>query len=265
MFRSLPNINYPSIKGNGEYFVVLMGTELKKCFPYFLSAKSKSVYLFDAWPKNHRIIEAFLDRFDIANAFFSSCQVAEMFAKKMKCKCFWVPEGIDVKEYKYNEQTKRDIDVIQFGRKYNWYHEQIAPVLKKRNKVYLYAKKEGEIVFPTKNGFVDGLSRSKISICFPSSITHPEKSGDVSTLTARYLQSMAAKCLVVGIMPNEMRQIFGYDPVVEIDERNPGKHLLSILHEYERYLPLIEKNYRTIREEHTWSKRWEMIRDCLWV
>jgi hypothetical protein len=66
-----------------------------------------------------------------------------------------------------------------------------------------------------------GLANSKISICVPSDITHPERTGNISTITNRYLQSMASKCLILGKLPHDMLHLFDYNHIIEIDEENP--------------------------------------------
>lgn len=247
-------------RGDSDYFTVLIGMEIKKCFPYFLYARSRNVYIFDVWPDKHDEFEFFVNKFNIDNVFFPSLQMTEAFKKrKLQCNFYWIPEGVDPAQYRYREYGDKDIDVLQFGRKYNWYHEQIEGPLYRSNKKYMYSQKEGGITFPARQEFIDGLARSKVSICVPCNITHPQRSGYISTMTNRYLQSMASKCLIVGILPSDMESIFGYNPVIEIDAKNPVQQLLHILEEYEKYIPLIEKNYQAVAEKHTWAHRWNEI------
>lgn len=253
-----------NLSSNNSYFAVLMGPDYIKCMPYFFFSDEKNIYMFDAWPQNHNAIINFLNYFRVNNAFFSSSQVIEELRGKLKStKCYWIPEGIDPADYRFYPYEKKDIDVLSIGRKFDKYHEQIINGLEKENKKYFYEKIQGEIVFPTREEFIDGLGRTKISICFPSSITHPERSGNIQTMTIRYLQSMASKCLIVGQAPEEMIKLFGYNPGIEADEQNPAKQLCSILTNYNDYLPLIEKNYSEVLEKHNWQKRWQQISETI--
>jgi hypothetical protein len=246
------------------FFLVLIGPYFQKCLPHFLFGKSNSIYMFDAWPKAYDLIDAYLSLLDIRTVFFSSLQSTEAFkVRQPALTCVWVPEGIDIKRYVSRPYCEKDIDVIQFGRKYDRYHEAIVGALEGAEKLYLYEKVKGALVFPNREDFIDGIARAKISICVPSNITHPERSGNVSTMTWRYLESMAAKCLIVGILPEEMKLLFDYNPIVEIDMRDPANQILSILKDFDEYVPLIERNYRTLVEQHTWSRRWEQIRPYL--
>lgn len=251
-------------KDQHDYFVVLMGLELRKCFPYFMFPGRKSVYLFDAWAGAQDLIRGLVDYWEVEQVFLSSSQVAKRLgAFGGDGNYAWVPEGINPELYLHYAYSNKDIDVLQLGRKYDAYHEHIVRALEQDRKVYLYEKVKGEIIFPTRKGFIDGLARTKISICVPSNITHPERAGDVETMTIRYLQSMVSKCLILGHAPQEMIGLFGYNPVVEIDMRDPLKQIQSLLNNFADYLPLIEKNYLAVVEHHTWHHRWQRIASVL--
>jgi hypothetical protein len=247
---------------NQRYFIILMGSEFVKCVPFFASSRDNALYIFDAWPPVHQLIEDSLSLLHIHTVFFSSMQATEIFSAKpgLECKCFWVPEGIDVDLYQRRDLHERNIDVIQMGRKHDGYHAAIVENLREAGKTYLFEKVRGGVIFPTRDGFIDGLSRSKISICVPGCLTHPERSGNISTMTLRYLQSMASGCLLVGVRPYDMQFLFDYNPVVEIDFNDPVGQLLEILGHIDQYRPLIDRNYNTVRERHTWFHRWEEIR-----
>ncbi len=166
-------------------------------------------------------------------------------------------------DYRFRDYSRKDIDVLAFGRKYDQHHEQVVDDLEESGFTYLYEKQKGDIVFKDRLAFIDGLARTKISICVPSNITHPERSGTISTMTIRYLQSMASKTLIVGIMPEEMKLLFDYTPIIPIDMDCPAGQLTAILKDFDRDIPLIERNYAFIREHHTWAHRWNSIRQVM--
>lgn len=243
-----------------ELFTVLMGSQFQKCFPHFLLSGKKAIYLFDAWPSQHERIKRFVGYLGLNRVFVSSSQAAERLQAGLASPLFdWVPEGINPEEYRAYPPEMRDIDVLALGRKYDSYHVSIVSELAKRRKMYVYEKRKGEIIFPTREGFVDGLARSKISVCVPSSVTHPERSGDIETMTIRYLQSMVSKCLVVGYAPKEMIGLFGYNPVVEIDMENPVGQVCWILEHLIDFGDLIERNFSEVVTRHTWQYRWRQI------
>jgi len=245
-------------------FAVLMGTDFSKCLPYFIFHQNKNIYIFDAWPKNHNSIIKFLNFFKVKNAFFTSSQAVEIIQSKVaKTNCYWVPEGILADGYKYSEFKDKNIDVLALGRRSNSYHKQVKNCLEDNKKTYLYVKKEGKLIFPTRAKLIKGLADTKISVCFPSNITHPERAGNIETMTIRYLQSMISKCLVVGRAPKEMIALFGYNPVIEIDSKDPQGQIIEILNNYSDYYSLIEKNYDVVSNNHTWLNRWDSVKATL--
>jgi glycosyltransferase involved in cell wall biosynthesis len=252
----------PMLDSN-HLFTVMMGLDIYKYRPYGLFTNhNRSIFLFDAWPDDHQKIADFANQYKIDYLFVTASQAAQQIKPLLiKTQLYWIPEGINPTLYKQDIRlTDKTIDVLALGRKYDKYHLSIVESLTSKGINYKYEKKKGEIIFPTRDGFINGLADSKISICVPSSITHFERSGDIETMTIRYLQSMVSKCIVLGHAPAEMIDLFGYNPVVEIDYANPVKQITDMLENYESYIPLIEKNYNTVVTEHTWQNRWDEIK-----
>jgi len=262
-FRKISDLLFSLVTVNKNYFIIQMGmSQIRKAYPYFLfTAKSKSIYLFDCWPKDFERTEYLIKRLNIKIIFFAAKQSAEYFQKRFNDrKCIWLPEAIKADYYLAFPYEKKDIDIIQIGRRYDFYHNSIVDFCEQEKINYLYEKVKGEIIFPNQNDFYNGLARSKISICFPSSITNPERSGNVSTMTVRYLQSMVSKCLIVGSLPDDMKELFDYNPIIEADLNNPTQQLKEILSNYKNYLALIEKNYNEVISKHQWINRIEILK-----
>ena len=252
------------IPSGHHYFAMLREVEFSKCFPFFALCGRKSVYLDDAWPHTHDAILNFVSRFRVENVFVHSPQVVEMLRKRdPRIRSFWIPEGIDPQKYRHAPYDSKDIDVLNFGRRFDRYHERILEPLQRMKKKYLFEKNQGEVVFYESADFIDGLARTKISICVPLIETNAKRAGGISTMTMRYLQSMAAKCLVVGMLPADMLKVFSYNPIVEIDWSDPPGQLLKLLANFSDYIPLIERNYATVLASHTCEKRWYEIAKIL--
>lgn len=229
-----------------------------KTFPYFsIPGGLRMIWLYDAWENHFDEIEAFLRRTRIDLAFFSGQQATDHFRKRSipRLEAHWIPEGITVATYRSKPYNERPTDVIQIGRKWDEYHTSIAPYCLEKGIVYVFQDSSGKIIYPTREGFLAGLADAKISICVPSSITHPKRSGGVSTMTWRYLQSMASKCLVLGRVPEDMKGLFKHNPVVEIEMHRPGEQLMEILDNFTEYQGLIELNYRCVTDSHQWTNR----------
>ncbi len=243
-----------------QYFSILMGPErILDYYTPFIFNKHKSIYLFDAWLDKHIYIEQLIKNLKVENVFFSSKTSTNIFKEKkyLDAKFHWIPEAIDIRCYKFKDYKEKDIDILAFGRNYNKLHQLIVEELHNKGYIYRYSD-GGKKMFPTKSDFIEGLSRTKISLCFPQSMTHPEIQS-LETMTVRYLQSMASKCLVVGKMPEEMKELFDYIPVIDLDMNDPMDRLEEILNNFNDYIPLIEKNYQNACKFHTWKNRWEQI------
>ena len=247
-------------------FTIMMGLEEFKICPFMFNTNHcKSIYLFDAWADDFDRILHFINYFKIDFTFVSASQSAERLNNLLgKKRAYWVPEGINPNEYKFKvNHTEKGIDVLALGRRYENYHIKILESLKRNNFNYSYVKEDGQLIFPSRQQLIEGFSNSKISVCFPASITTPSASGGIETMTIRYLQSIVSKCLIVGHAPDEMIQLFGYNPVVEVDFSDPAGQIISILNHYDDYLPLIERNFEEVITKHTWECRWNLIKEYL--
>lgn len=243
-----------------DFFIVLMGPKFQKCFPYFLRKGEKNCYLFDAWPVNTKKIIRFINDFNVDRIFVSSSQATRDLNLLLKeNKCYWIPEGINPDEYYFLPFHEKDIDVLSIGRKFQKYHELIQVPLSNSNYNYEYASSLESHIFPDRGVFLNGLARSKILICFPRNVSHPEQAGHYETLTIRYLQAMLSKCLIVGHAPQELIELFKYNPVIEVEMDHAFDQLNEILKHYLDHNDLIERNYQEVLNNHTWRNRWDEI------
>ena len=220
---------------------------LGKTFPYFtFGSKLRVLWVWDAWePRLKEIAELACDaKIDVL--LVSSLQASEHIASILpqRCEVHWVPETIDLTEYRAKPWNEKKIDVLAFGRSLPRYNEAIKGLSAKGLNCVIDQR------FATREEFISALADAKISICFPKAVTDPTATGRISTVTHRYLQSMAAKCLIVGETPAEAHPMFGYDPVVSVDWRNPADQLLQILDHPESYTDLIEQNFAKLSSHH---------------
>jgi hypothetical protein len=250
-------------------FASIISGDFKLFLPYAFLARHNYIYMYDVWPRFHKWIFPLLDYFNIRFVFFSSKQVFEDHQLKFpqsKCESMWLPEAIKADDYRFESYAKKDIDVLEFGRIYQDYHNRIAGALQEQNRHHVYRGAGATLLFPDKKAFVNGLARARVTICVPSNITHPDRAEYISTMTLRYLQAMASKVLIVGIMPSDMKVLFPYMPIVEIDMKHAATQLTTVLDNYDKYIPLIERNYLEVIKHHQWQNRWAVMKakmeDC---
>ena len=262
LYRLFEKINFKLKSGkkkNGEVLTALLyGPE----FSLFLFPGLKNIELapvvMDAWPMYFNRIRFAIGFYKISTIYFSSKEVVELFnRKKWVGRAIWFPEAIDHSKYQYYLLADKVYDVINFGRKWDQYHNLIKPALEANGKSYLYDKADGKMMFKTSRDLYKTMSKTRISICVPSGITHPNRTGGISTMTQRYLQSMACGCLIVGIAPAELIDLFGYNPVIEIDLNDGERQIVHILDNISGYQTLIDRNYKEVMSNHTFQKRWK--------
>ena len=247
-------------------FASMISGDFKLFLPYAFFSRHNYIYMYDTWPRFQKWIFPLLDFLSIRFVFFSSKQVYEDHLNKCpqsRCKSMWIPEAIDAHAYRFEHVEDKDIDVLEFGRIYQAHHELIEPALAANGKKHVYRQAGMPLLFPDRTSFIRGLARSKIVICVPSNITHPERAEYISTMTLRYLQAMASKVLIVGIMPSDMRELFPYVPIVEIDMARAAGQILNVFDNYEQYRYLIERNYKEVRQNHQWQNRWAVIKSVI--
>ncbi|WP_316844686.1 glycosyltransferase [Pedobacter psychrodurus] len=244
-------------------FSAMISGDFRLMLPYVFFTRQNYIYMHDAWPRFQSWIFPLLNFFNIRYVFFSSKQVLQDHLKKdpqSTCKSMWLPEALNASEYHFESYANKTIDVLEFGRMYQEYHDLIQMPLTQAGKNHQYRKQNLPMLYPDKPSFVQALAQTKIVICVPSDITHPERAEYISTMTLRYLQAMASKCLIVGVTPFDMRELFDYDAIIEIDMKNAAQQLLSILDNYESYLSLIERNYQEVLLKHQWIHRWAIMK-----
>ena len=237
---------------------------VSRSFPHMFLSDNNILYLFDAWPEKFDIIKQIVKAYNISILFISSKDAAERLQAFIPgISVFWCPEGVRNKTYQASDYPMKNIDVLQLGRKYDMWHERVVDEFQQKGIRYLYEKVKGEVIFKTRDEFIDGLGRTRISVCFPKSITHKSQSGGITTMTHRYLQSMVSRCLILGIIPDEMKELFGYDPGITVDMDDPAGQIIEVIRNFNDYIPLIERNYTYCLNNHDWSNRWILIKDII--
>jgi hypothetical protein len=238
------------------YVVAMMGPQTFRTFPHGLVAEVIP-YAFDCWPAGYDEWERFLRAHRVSTAFFSAHQSAERMGARIEgLDAIWLPEAIDPSPYRGDMPlAERPIDLLELGRRSEVFHQSITAHCARRGHEHLYQRDASNLIFSSRTAFLDGMARTKILACFPSSMTHPERSGDIETLTLRYLEGIASGCILLGRCPTELRTLFGYDPVIAADLDAPGDQIDTMLGMLESYAPLVARNTARLYEVGTWDHR----------
>jgi hypothetical protein len=241
--------------GKRIYIVPVFHLAEFNLFPRAYFAKV-ATYSFDVWPNRYGEWERFFRRHRPVVAFISAKSSVEYMRKHVPgIKFVWAPEAACSRLYNpRKELAVRSIDVLELGRRFESYHRAITAGLAERGKVHLYEKEKGKKIFGSHDDLIKGFSDSKLFVCFPASMTDGF-AGGVETVTLRYIQACASGCVPVGHAPAELIELFGYNPVVEIDMQRPLQHTLEILDHIDDWQGLVRKNYARFLEVGTWDAR----------
>ena len=66
---------------------------------------------------------------------------------------------------------------------------------------------------------------------------------------------MAAGGLLLGQIPQELIDLFGYDPGVQADLDHPVEQVHELVDHIAEYQPLVERNHDTMQRLGTWDAR----------
>lgn len=238
------------------YIAPLMWPKAARLFPICYFGEIIPI-CFDCWPVDYDVWEAMFNRHRVKTAFFTARQSRDYFKDNIPgMRSYWLAEACDPLEYPFSGRlVDRTIDVLELGRRSEPFHDAITGDLERYGFRHLYVKEGQRRMFPTRQELMEAWQQTKISICFPKSVTSDERSGGVETVTFRYFESMASRCLIVGRCPSELVDIFGYNPVVEVDAADPAGQLLAILKDIDSYQDLVERNHKKMLEVGSWQSR----------
>lgn len=257
-------INFFFCRCNNKAIIVSTwgGGLMYTSFPYSLLYEIIPVF-WDSWPFNWEEQIYSLRRLNCRTCFVTSSQVAQRIKETLpNINVHWLPEGIDILDYVPGQDlTERSIEIYELGRQKADYHKILCD-LKSESIFSSFLCNEYDIngmttklAFPTAKALLKALPNIKIVISFPQVDTHPEKVGNIETLTQRYWEAMLSRNLIVGRAPNELIQLIGYNPVIDVDWEDPKKQLSDILLNISSFQKLVDRNYRTARKISSWDNR----------
>ncbi len=218
-------------------------------------------WVYDCWEPDFPRWDRLLLRLRPPVAFFSCRRVADRFADRLPdTVCHWVPEAVDCKAYSPGQDlAARCIGVLEVGRRWGEFSRRFGPALERCG---ISSLRSDAATAPTaipSDRFRDVLASTRLLVCYPKSITHPDAAGSVETVTYRYFEGMASRCLLVGHCPAELRELWGYDPVIEVNLNTDPRHLVEIATDPSRHQALVDRNYARLREVGLWRHRLEFM------
>lgn len=248
------------------------GTIAENFFPYYYSYELIPM-LWDVWPSTWLAMQRDFQRFGVKMVLVTSRSVANMINEEMpSVKALWVPEGIDISHYhKGDVLANRPYNVLEMGRQMKRYH-QVLHNMRQKGCLNEWTTSiinpdgtlnQGNLTFTDNETLYAELPKYRVMVCFPQCDTNPFRGGNVETLTQRYWEAMLSGCLIIGRAPQELIDLIGYNPVIDVDWKDPQGQLISILGNAMSYQGLVDKNYQSACEYASWDGRIESIKEFL--
>lgn len=222
--------------------------------------------LWDVWPRYWSRLISSLKRHHVRTFLCTSDQVCEYVRELLPhIHVIHVPEGINPSGYLPGENLQnRTIDILELGRQLPSFHQsaislsRLHPDLK-----HMFSSVGSPLLFPDFGSLCLGLASSKITVSYPRCDTHPEMAGNVETLTQRYWECMLSRTLIVGRAPQELIDLVGYNPVIEIFTHESSEQIYQILKNIDSYQNLVNKNYHIAQQLAPWSARCVVLKSQL--
>lgn len=215
--------------------------------------------IWDCWPHYYDKMEKWLRKHKVRTAIFtSSKEMYEIVRRIPNLNAMHCPEAVDTSHYDGGVELKnRHIDLLEFGRSNKKFLSATFPTFIK----HICTKVNGEYIFNNQELYA-AMGDAKVVIALPRSMTDPNGSGGVETLTQRYWENMLSRNVMVGHTPQELVDLIGYNPVIEL-ENNPCDQILYILSNIESYQNLVNKNREMALAKGSWDYRMRSIRTFL--
>ena len=209
--------------------------------------------IWDFWPVYYNRIYRFIESNKVKTIIVTSYQTAELLRKRFPYKhIFAITEGIKVSLYEEGKLlVNRRIDLLEYGRQ-----NSNLPNINLPSDKYLHIKsRKGKRLFESESMFIDALANSKVTLVFPRCITNPETAGSIETLTQRYWENMLSRVVMIGRAPQELIDLIGYNPVIEINQNCPQDQILDVIDNISDYQEFVNHNRSVALKYSSWNSR----------
>ena len=259
--HELPNMRFLGNAGEAILMFVEPVSITFDTFPYYATHEVVP-FIWDCWPCYFDKMEAWLNRHKTRTAIFTSrMEMEEMKRRCPQINMLWCPEAVDGSLYKEGKALKdRNIDLLEFGRS----NEKVLGRIDDSNINHVCTHVDGKFIYSNEQLY-DAMGDAKITVCLPKSLTHPDVAQGIETLTQRYWEAMLSRMIIVGHAPQELIDVCGYNPVIELpsDVRQTMPLIHEIIDNIEIYQELVDRNRSVALEKGTWATRCGYVLDLL--
>ena len=216
------------------------------------------VYLFDVWEPAWPAIETWMRTWsNIGCVWFASSQAADHFHPRVPFPVAWLAQAADSTEFVTQDIASfqaRNNTVFNIGRSHGVLTEFFKNFSSRHHLTYLHEISDGQTLFERRSDWIANLCRSKIVVVHPRNLSHPNVTGSVSMLTARYFEAYNSGAIVCGLKPTSGefdRVLQGFPFIVYRDAESFERELLAALADPSPW----QTARKRIRREHNWQAR----------
>ena len=243
--------------------VCMMGLDEAQVFPETFR-RELIPFIFDCWPDTVEAWESFFIRHGTRTALVTSLDAVRYLKSKLPdLDCYWTPEAIDISAVVPGPAlAERDTVLIEYGRSYLEAHAEAKKTLAFMRAKHVHPGLGAKLT--GKAELFAALASSRASLCYPGSVSHPGgRTKNWEAMTQRYLEAVATKTLIVGKVPKDMIELFGFNPGVDSDISSLSSTLKKIHAEPEQFQSIVDESHARLLEIGTWDSRIRQVQHLL--
>lgn len=271
--KVVPDITVPVQAGDWYLFVVMSVFDWVYNRATLRRVKARGgrvcLYCYDTWEPEYGHWLGLLRNLQPDAVFFAYYQSYEFFSASLP-HCHFLPQSMDARFFRDYGMPKTRM-FMQMGRRVDSIHDMILRYMRERGMEdtpanYSYRRTAGEIPFPDMESMARAVNGTKYFVCAPRRCHAPGFTGNVQDVTARFYEAMACKSLIIGFKPEPVfDMLFPEDAMVTLrpDGADFAEKIDWFENHPEEYRRIVERNYATVMEKHTWQARYEAMRAAL--
>lgn len=260
------NFSPRDLDKDGDLLLVgMMGLAERQLFPYALSNRIVP-FIWDCWPSRHQQWQSFFRRHHFPIITFTTLNAAQFWQSELpESRVVWMAEAIDATHFTAGPPlTERTSVLLEIGRRHERAHGVAKEFLTTVNAGHVYPEENSGNFLPTRNDLVAALHDSRSLLCYPGSISDPMgRTGAWESMTHRYLEAVASKTIVLGHIPMEMIELFGFEPGLTVTEEELPDALEAIRTDVKQFQPIVDRSYNRLLEVATWDVRSNQLKELL--
>ena len=216
--------------------------------------------IWDCWPCLDDRLSQWLGKHDVKTAIFFFFLNAHRIQQRFpKMNIFVITEGVDTSAYHAGKPlAERQIDILEYGRS----NELVVNDDSFEGTRHVRTSSIKPRISDSQ--LFEMLSDSKITIALTKLDTDPKLAGGVDTLTQRYWENMLSRVVMIGRAPNELIELIGYNPCINVKEGECYKDVIqNVLRNIADYQQLVDRNRESALRLGDWNIRMKLVMEWL--